>query len=429
MGPVPKRFVPTSPVPWTGQPVAVTRVVRASDRCISAGHFKCRLEPDLIGTAVVITLTSSCVVVTTPTGMLLLTEQLDSPDVELAGLEAESVPRPCLTCGEPTPLASGRRGRRPVYCSPRCRQNDNCRSARRREARAHFKCLTCGRSLAERRATKYCTLRCSDIARGHGRLEPLPERQCALPGCDVTFVPAKEAAQCCSEAHGKKLWRLRATERGYRDPVRSVSCAACGAECLRAKASDGRRPACSSRCRSVLNHGWPRSKVPSGHPCRRSAEVVLFRPPPLILRIAVPDPATSRPDGRFISTRCSWCQAMFLVEQRGVKGRGRKQRHCSRACLKRDGKVRRSAFERRGAKWEAVSPILVYERDQWRCGICRRRINPDLGPPHPHSATIDHIVPRSKGGDHLYANVRAAHRRCNSVRSDRGVAEQLALIG
>lgn len=75
--------------------------------------------------------------------------------------------------------------------------------------------------MAYRRATKYCSKWCSDVAYGNRRAEPLPERVCALPGCTVVFTPIRESTRCCSEVHGKKLWRIEAAERGYQDPSRA----------------------------------------------------------------------------------------------------------------------------------------------------------------------------------------------------------------
>lgn len=48
----------------------------------------------------------------------------------------------------------------------------------------------------------------------------------------------------------------------------------------------------------------------------------------------------------------------------------------------------------------------VVERDRWLCGICGKRVKPE-------DATLDHIKPLSKGGEHSYANVQLAHFTCN----------------
>ena len=79
--------------------------------------------------------------------------------------------------------------------------------------------------------------------------------------------------------------------------------------------------------------------------------------------------------------------------------------------------------------------LLTYliERDGNQCRIpgCKfktRTIAP-LGSKSPRKASIDHIVPLSRGGKHEIANVQLAHDRCNRSKNNRGSGDQLALIG
>jgi len=54
----------------------------------------------------------------------------------------------------------------------------------------------------------------------------------------------------------------------------------------------------------------------------------------------------------------------------------------------------------------------VFARDGGRCGYCG-------GP----ATSLDHVIPRSRGGTHTWDNVVSACARCNHVKADRGVAE------
>lgn len=63
---------------------------------------------------------------------------------------------------------------------------------------------------------------------------------------------------------------------------------------------------------------------------------------------------------------------------------------------------RRAALSRRG----------VFLRDGGSCQYCGAR-----------AESIDHVVPRSRGGPHTWENVVAACRRCNSRKRDRSVEE------
>lgn len=88
----------------------------------------------------------------------------------------------------------------------------------------------------------------------------------------------------------------------------------------------------------------------------------------------------------------------------------------------------RRRVQKRGGGHERVDRQRVFERDGYRC-FCGKPLDmTKVAPHHPLAPTIDHIVPLSKGGDHNYANVRAAHFACNVRRGNRGGNEQLALI-
>jgi 5-methylcytosine-specific restriction endonuclease McrA len=51
------------------------------------------------------------------------------------------------------------------------------------------------------------------------------------------------------------------------------------------------------------------------------------------------------------------------------------------------------------------------------CAICHEPGN-TTDPTDRNYLTIDHILPRSRGGRTAFANFRLAHRRCNSKKDD-----------
>jgi hypothetical protein len=71
----------------------------------------------------------------------------------------------------------------------------------------------------------------------------------------------------------------------------------------------------------------------------------------------------------------------------------------------------------------------IYERDGWRCGLCRRKIRRELEHPHPLSASLDHVIPLVHDGPHSRANTQAAHLRCNVIKKDKIENVQMALFG
>jgi len=68
---------------------------------------------------------------------------------------------------------------------------------------------------------------------------------------------------------------------------------------------------------------------------------------------------------------------------------------------------------------ELVDNETVFERDGWVCKLCGGQIDRNTKWPDPWSASVDHIVPLSRGGNHSYANVQCAHLRCNCQKSDK----------
>lgn len=62
---------------------------------------------------------------------------------------------------------------------------------------------------------------------------------------------------------------------------------------------------------------------------------------------------------------------------------------------------------------EPINVTLVFERDNWVCGLCKERVWSWLSYPDPDSASLDHVVPLARGGKHRYDNVQLAHWRCN----------------
>lgn len=64
-----------------------------------------------------------------------------------------------------------------------------------------------------------------------------------------------------------------------------------------------------------------------------------------------------------------------------------------------------------------VDPVDVFERDNWRCAICRRPAPRELmGRDHHLAPTLDHRIPLKKRGHHTMENTRCAHSQCNYFR-------------
>src|SRR5690606_11073106 len=72
---------------------------------------------------------------------------------------------------------------------------------------------------------------------------------------------------------------------------------------------------------------------------------------------------------------------------------------------------------RKGRPWRRI--VAQLKTTDRTCWLCHHPIDIDLPVTHPLSYTVDHVVPRSRGGAPTLDNARPAHRRCNSRRGNR----------
>lgn len=59
---------------------------------------------------------------------------------------------------------------------------------------------------------------------------------------------------------------------------------------------------------------------------------------------------------------------------------------------------------------------LIIDTYGYECHLCHELIDLSISGTHPKGFTIDHVLPRSRGGSNDLANLRPAHRQCNSER-------------
>lgn len=125
-----------------------------------------------------------------------------------------------------------------------------------------------------------------------------------------------------------------------------------------------------------------------------------------------PDCGAERPRGR---RRCGDCAERANAE--AVRRARRAYRHRRRAA-------------RRGVSADYFTDVEIFERDGWRCHICRKAVRrAPRSRMDPDRATLDHIWPLSKGGEHSRENVACAHLRCNLAKGARVSPTQMMLVG
>jgi hypothetical protein len=280
----------------------------------------------------------------------------------------------CLRCDEPFERVYTV-GRKPQYCES-CRTEIRLTAGRAYMAAAYIKRVP---GAPESFTCKDCQ-EPFEYTRTSGRT---PER---CRPCQAKRNNAKTAE--ARRINGRKDLKFLPGERIY-------PCTECGADipC----ATTGRKPECCKSCAK-----------------RRTVKRVAVR--------------QKRPPRAPIN--CIDCNVLVELPIRGAS----RQKRCAECAVKAARVIqKRMSHERRalkmGAEAEKFTHLEIFERDAWKCGICKKRINKHLKHPHPMSASLDHIIPLTRGGSHTRAGVQASHLRCNLRKYNLGGGEQLMLVG
>jgi hypothetical protein len=116
-------------------------------------------------------------------------------------------------------------------------------------------------------------------------------------------------------------------------------------------------------------------------------------------------------DQKYCTHECQWASMRYAPEdllqnEGGLNKRARKL-------------IRRLHGEALPLFYQPIKSVLVYRNSKWICGICKQPIDACVKWPDPQSPSVDHIVPLTKGGLHIYENVQATHLRCNIQKGNR----------
>jgi len=109
-----------------------------------------------------------------------------------------------------------------------------------------------------------------------------------------------------------------------------------------------------------------------------------------------------------VSLICEHCGLEFKVYNNCRSS----AKYCSSTCKNAyNNHVKRA--RKRNANIEKVFPYKVYERDGWICQLCGKKVDKKIHYPNFMCASLDHVIPISKGGTHETNNVQLAHLICN----------------
>lgn len=258
--------------------------------------------------------------------------------------------------------------------------------------------------------------------------------QATCPRCGETFEPRRgggKPQKYCSPKCNKAAANLAHRERNR--PDRPTVCAECAGP-IEVKQTGAPAKFCSSTCKMRANNrrvrrAWLPLAQPSARVCAHCGATFVGKSRDRIYcydKFCAQAAYKLRRKGgeaRRVGLRtvnCDGCGAAFETVRPEA-------RWCSKTCANRHwGNVR--ARQRTTPSEARYADLEIFERDKWRCHLCKKKVRPDVARTHPDGATIDHLVPISLGGLDEPANVATAHWKCNREKRARAMNEQLRLL-
>lgn len=275
---------------------------------------------------------------------------------------------PCSQCGAQfdctaTAATAGRQ-----FCSQGCML-----AARRRPAKP---CLECGVMFTPKIPKDprkgrglYCSKQCAGAARRAGKREGRWREAQELRACRAKVKPSQRMSAAVQDAMRRQMESIASL---WQTLLCQQWCEVCGTACRQ----DQR--CCSHECARKITH-----KRRCKH-CRRKVVSTGFLPKRV----------------------CRACKKKLRKKWRRVRSKG----------------IRERAL-RYGVLREPYSRIELLQRDHWTCQLCSSPLlrkwtyNKRTLVPHPRNATLDHIMPMSKGGADAAWNIQACCLECNGRKS------------
>lgn len=274
----------------------------------------------------------------------------------------------CQSCGRDFECKAMemRAGRQ--FCSRACML-----SVRRRPAKT---CPECGQAFAPRRLKDtskgkgiYCSKRCAGAARRAGKRDGRWKEAQELRACRAKVKPSQ---RMCADIQKAMQRQMDSMASLWATLLHQNWCEVCGASCR-----DEQR-CCSHECARKITHNR-RCKH-----CRRRVVATGFLPKRV----------------------CRECTRQLRKKYKRVHSKG----------------IRERAI-RYGVLRESYSRVELLQRDRWTCQLCNAQLlrkwtyNSRTLVPHPRNATLDHIMPMSKGGADAAWNIQACCLQCNGRKS------------
>jgi 5-methylcytosine-specific restriction endonuclease McrA len=215
-----------------------------------------------------------------------------------------------------------------------------------------------------------------------------------------TFV-----CQCCGLEFSRRLFKTE-VERGH-EPRH------CSWECRSKTLTKVRTEKALFKQWAVRNSRQERTKNRTQRRLeKQAAKLERHGAPCAVCGAPVGAPKRGQGKKRYCGKGCSAAAIAAMQKEWRRSPAGRESRAAARK--------KRKAQKRTATKGETISAAKVFEWAGWRCEACGTETPKELrGTLHWHAPELDHIIPLSRGGAHIRANVQLLCRKCNHEKADK----------
>lgn len=255
-------------------------------------------------------------------------------------------------------------------------------------------------------------------------------RVCVICGVLFERGPKKTSTITCSTECRRQRQRQREARKQYSKSKPSVQCLTCDVEIRDRKGSGPGRKYCSYACAYARTKDRPLCRPDHCRiyvfPCECCGAANVSRKPRRFCNSLCYDRFYNNQVRQVVEKiRPAWWKEIRSCPRCGCsfEALSENQVCCSKRCRKALEKYRRrvSSDNKNGA--DRIGMAQLARRDNWTCHLCGGQVNHGKFSGHQLDATIDHLVPVSKGGRHVWSNVKLAHFICNSRRGAQDLIE------
>lgn len=269
----------------------------------------------------------------------------------------------------------------------------------------------------------YCCNECKTSDQGQNRIM----YACKCDICGKVWKSVRKTASYCSPKCQQLAPKLIEHRQSMSDSMKKIECKACGREC-RVRAD--RDTFCSRRCHFNWRAANKKLLILQFKYCEGECGKKLFGRGKMCKECRTLDNAYRRLES--IEYRCVDCglwghknslqscqKRCDVCRKNRIKATKKMELSTPEGCAKRRQAKRNRKHNTRAAMAHAdkFSDWQLFSRDRWKCQLCGCKVRKIAGKTNYNDeATVDHIIPLSRGGKHSMANCQTACRACNTLK-------------